>query len=257
MDIEEQFEILRAYKERQRAVVEHDDDPCPDAPPPSPNIDKCFHNHQVVNEGHFVCTVCGLVLDSVLLPEVNFTERCILPRLYAARERLTAVDRHLVRFMQKTGVLLNLHGVLEPLQYMKKESGYKSLNYAIALTCICAEHDEIFQKLQPYLPKSHVAWARSSKLMSCKPQQFSKAWLRQLLIRTKPLTPFQLKKFKQNIREFNSEEKELMQRLIQSYGCCEPRVELIPAETKCALYRFSSAMCRARKMMMKGTVAAV
>ena len=39
-----------------------------------------------------------------------------------------------------------------------------------------------------------------------------------------------------------------MQRLIKSYGCYEPRVEVIPQELKCVLYRFSSAMCRRRRM---------
>ena len=149
-------------------------------PAPPPNEEKCWHNHQVVSEGQYVCTTCGLVLGNVLMAEVNFFDRCVLPRSYAARERLSAVDKHLIRFMERTGVQVQLHGVQERLQFMKKDSGYKSLNYAIALSCICHEDKAACYALRSYLPKSNVSWARSSRLVSCMPRQFSDIWLRHL-----------------------------------------------------------------------------
>ena len=246
MDIEEQFEILREYKRRCR---EYDgDDACQSPPPaPPPNEEKCWHNHQVVNEGQYVCTTCGLVLGNVLMAEVNVFDRCVLPRSYAARERLSAVDKHLIRFMERTGVQVQLHGVQERLQFMKKDSGYKSLNYAIALSCICHEDKAACYALRSYLPKSNVSWARSSRLVSCMPRQFSDIWLRHLLINAKPLTRRQSSRLNENLDKFCREQNDAMRLLIESYGCGSDRhVDSLPDDLRCALYRFSCAAIKPR-----------
>eukprot|EP00117_Sycon_ciliatum_P012949 scpid88804/ scgid13810/ len=247
MDIEEQFRILQSYKES--CLAYNGDDACPSPPPPPPNLDKCWHNHQVVSEGQYVCTACGLVLGHVLLSEVNWTDRCVKARTYSARERLNAVDKHLVCFMKRTGIQVQLHGVQERLQFAKKDNNYKSLNYAIALRCIYHEDEATCQKLRVYLPKSNVAWARSSKLMNCMPEQFAKAWLQQLMTGTRALSKAQAVRLRENLSKFKPEQVELMQRLIRCYDrtASERDLDALPNDLRCALYRFSCAIVKMQK----------
>ena len=52
------------------------------------------------------------------------------------------VDKHLLEFMQKTGVKAPIHPIQERMHFMKKECGYKAVNYAIALTCILEDDND-------------------------------------------------------------------------------------------------------------------
>ena len=78
--------------------------------------------------------------DHLIIPE---HQRCSsMKKLYAAHERLCGVDRHLLHFLSKTELLsdqLRVHSLREQIRAMKKSCLYKSINYAIALSCIVYE----------------------------------------------------------------------------------------------------------------------
>ena len=136
---------------------------------------------QVLHEGSYVCTECGLVMVSDFQPEAKWRDRCVIAHAYTATDRLQAVDKHLLEFMEKADVRAPLHPIQERLRFMKKESGYKSLNYyAIALTCILEDDSESQEKLRPFPPKSNVSWARSSRLLKPLTRHFSESFARML-----------------------------------------------------------------------------
>ena len=81
-----------------------------------------------------------------------------MKKLYAAHERLCGVDRHLLHFLSKTELLsdqLRVHPLREQIRAMKKSCLYKSINYAIALSCIVYKTNvDALRKLLSYLPHS-------------------------------------------------------------------------------------------------------
>ena len=160
--MEEDFRILLEYKRSKAEPAEEEE--------PKPVV--CLHGDQVEHEGFHVCTQCGLVLDHVFQPEVNWTSRCVIAKPYSPSDSLQAVDKHLIAFLEKTGIRAPLHPIQERLRFMKMQSGYKSLNYAIALACILQDDIHAQESLEPYLPQSHVAWARSSRLLKPLPSHF-------------------------------------------------------------------------------------
>ena len=152
----------------------------------------------------------------------------VLPRRYTGRDRLEAVDKHLAKFMEKVGIEAPLHPIQEKLRYLKKESGYKVMNYAIALLCTLGDHEQ----LHPFLPQSNVAWARSSKYLHFPPHA-EKAWLRNLLKNPKRLGKRQQVRLQEQISRLRPEHLEQMKRL----------------QTDChgnarALYRYTSAVLK-------------
>ena len=224
--MEEDFQILLEYK-RSKAVAAA-------AEPPK---QVCLHVDQVEHEGFHVCTQCGLVLDRVFQPEVNWTSRCVIAKSYSPSDSLQAVDKHLIAFMEKTGIRAPLHPIQERLRFMKMQSGYKSLNYAIALACILQEDIDAQESLVPYLPQSNVAWARSSRLLKPLPRHFITLWLRNLLKKPKPLSKAQERKHQENLALFQPEQHDLMHDMTRCYDGS-------PTLLKCALYRFSQAILK-------------
>ena len=204
----------------------------------------CLHLDQVEHDGYYVCSACGLVLDTLYQPEVNWTDRCVISKSYSSTDRIQAVDRHLIEFMQKTGIVSPLHPIQERLKFMKKESGYKSLNYAIALTCILEGDCDSIMKLLPFLPDSNVAWARSSRMLRPQPPSFVMAWLYHLMKNPRPLSKSQLKKFHDHVSLFQPDHVDLMYRLIRCYGCYGYDLDALPHDLKCALYRYSCAILK-------------
>ena len=234
--MEEDFQILLEYKKEQaerKAQAERQ--------PKDKTKQECQHCDQVEHEGFYVCTKCGLALGHVFQPEVNWTSRCVIPHTYSSTDRLQALDKHLRQFMEKTGIKMPLHPIQEKLRYMKIESGYKNLNYAIALSCILPQ--ESLDKVAPFLPQSHVSWARSSRLLP-KPlsTQFIRTWLHRLMKNGRRLTKSQEQRFRKNLDLLQPEQHEIMTSMIRCYGCHD--WESLPQELRSALYRFSCAMVK-------------
>ena len=137
MELEEQFQILQQYlktkvDEKAKRVQDEDEEEEEE----EEEDRRCDHSYQVVHEGYYVCTSCGIAMDSVYLPEVNWESRCVIGHSYSCKDRIGAVDKHLRHFMEKAGIRASHHVIQEKLLFMKKECMYKSLNYAIALTCM-------------------------------------------------------------------------------------------------------------------------
>ena len=207
---------------------------------------KCLHNDQVLHEGSYVCTACGLVLVSDFQPEVNWSDRCVLASTYTGADRLQAVDKHLAWFLEKTGLEVRLHPVQERLRFMKKECRYRSLSYPLALMCILEGHSEDQERLQSFLPKSHVAWARSSRLLKPLPVHFQKSWLRRLIQSPKSLSSAQLRRLHSNVALFRDDERDIMHDMISAYGSPSKSLDSLPYDLKYALYKFSSALLKSR-----------
>ena len=189
-DLDEAFNILHEYKKaqeeskrQQQKELQQKDESVEEQKRDEEKI--CMHEgEQVLHEGSYVCTECGLVMVSDFQPEAKWRDRCVIA--HASTDRLQAVDKHLLEFMVKADVRAPLHPIQERLRFMKKESGYKSLNYAIALTCILEDDSESQEKLRPFLPKSNVSWARSSRLLKPQPRHFLRVWIHRLKENPKP-----------------------------------------------------------------------
>ena len=280
MDLEEAFQILSDYKKTQKEVKEkqlvlermeaqkqkqpEEEEEEESDGEKGEQEEDCLHQDQVLHEGSYVCTRCGLVLTSDFQPEVNWTDRCVAPHIYSATDRLQAVDKHLIHFMEKVGISAPLHPIQEKLRFMKKESRYRGLNYAIALTCILEHDSESQARLRPYLPRSNVAWARSSRLlMKPLPEHFIRVWYRHLATNAKQLSKFQMRKLCKNITLLKPEQSNLMYHLItlvhpeqgnlmstviRPYGCHGYDIFGLPPLLQCVLYRFS---CAALQLTMK------
>ena len=108
-------------------------------------------------------------MDVVYLPEVDVHKRySLMKKPYAAHERLCGVVRHLLHFLSKTELLsdqLRVHPLREQICAMKKSCLYKSINYAIALSCkVYDTNVDALRKLPSYLPHSNVSWLRFSRI---------------------------------------------------------------------------------------------
>ena len=143
---------------------------------------KCLHEGTDTDE-EYVCQKCGLVLGQIYCPDVHWLEHAIKAREYSDMDRLNAVDKTLADFLDKVGWhdSLPLHDVQELLKAMKFRSGFRSINYAIALTCILDGHEELQEKIAPFLPRSNAAWARSLAVLDPVPPVFVRSWLKNLL----------------------------------------------------------------------------
>ena len=246
MELDEQFHILKEYlrtkeEEKVKEVQNQDEEVVSN----DSQAEICYHPNQVIHEGYYVCTDCGIVLDMVFEPEVDWEKRCVLAKTYSSADRIEGVDKHLRHFMEKTGIRAQHHAIQEKLEFMKKECGYNSLNYAIALTCILEGDQESLEKLRPFLPQSYVAWARSSRVLP-KPlsTHFIATWLRHLTTHSKSLSKSQRQKFHENIARFQPEQTDIMYRMIQCFGCYGYNIDSLPPELSCALYRFSCAILK-------------
>ena len=115
--------------------------------------EQCEHEGVEMAED-FVCCKCGLVLSSIYQPDVHWHEHAVLDRQYTDSDRLVAVDKNLMKFMEKADFHRSLPLVViqERLRAMKISSGYKNLNYAIAWTCILGEDEESRDRRAPFLP---------------------------------------------------------------------------------------------------------
>ena len=255
--MEEEFQILLEYKKAQeeakvKRLLEmkvggggEGDDGEEEEEKEEEEAKVCPHYDQVVHEGSYVCTSCGLVLSQVFMPEVNWSDRCVMPSIYSASDRLGAVDKHLAWFLEKSGIRATLHPVQERLRFMKKECRYKSINYALALMCILEGDPESQEKLRPYLPKSHAAWARSSRIMKPLSNFFITSWLDHLMINAKQLSTSQWKRFHTNVALFQTEQSNLMRDMIVDYGCHQDDdLHRLPHELQYALYRFSCVILK-------------
>ena len=248
--MEEAFNILSEYKKAQKEAKERAEaQKQSDASSQEGQKEKeeiiCSHEDQILHEGSYVCTGCGLVMGSDFQPEVNWSDRCVIAREYSATDRLRAVDKHLLEFMQKAGLTASLHPIQERMHFMKKECGYKAINYAIALTCILEDDSESQERLRPYLPKSNVAWARSCRLL--KPStHFLRVWLHRLGENHRPLSKSQLQRFRENVAQIMTqpEKSDLMYRIIRHHGYYGYDLYTLPDELQCILYRFSCAILK-------------
>ena len=253
-DLDEAFNILYEYKKaqeeskrQQQKELQQKDESVEEKKRDEERI--CMHEgEQVLHEGSYVCTECGLVMVSDFQPEAKWRDRCVIAHAYTATDRLQAVDKHLLEFMVKADVRAPLHPIQERLRFMKKESGYKSLNYAIALTCILEDDSESQEKLQPFLPKSNVSWARSSRLLKPQPRHFLRVWIRRLKENPKPLTKAQQRKFGENVALLlqQPELSALFHSIISfhGYGMYGYHLDDLPDDLQCALYRFSCAVLK-------------
>ena len=143
--MEEEFQILFDYlkvQKEEKAGLSY-----PEAPDPEKKEEECVHSEQVMHEGYYVCTGCGMVMESIFLPEVDWEKRCTRTRTYSSTDRITAVDRHLRGFLEKADISHPVHPIQEKLRFMKIESRFKSINYAIALTCILQDDVSAQEKL--------------------------------------------------------------------------------------------------------------
>ena len=217
-------------------------------------IDSCEHEG-VETEEAFVCRRCGLVLDNLYLPEYNWTDRCVIPRQYRASDRLDAVDRALDKFLNRISLqtYLPMYIVQSRLRAMKIDAGYKSLNYAIALSCILEGDEALQEEIRPYLPRSNNAWARSMRLMAPPPAIFVQNWLKNLLKRSTtyvPPTPSrdlskqQEQRFKETLERFDDVEHQVRRDLVTAYDSdLEPDdFSRLPSELRIALYKFAMAV---------------
>ena len=136
-------------------------------------------------EEAYVCCKCGLVLsvcvvEDIFQPDVHWLDHAMMARQYTNMDRLNAVDKTLADFLDKVGWYdsLPLHDVQELLKAMKFRSHFKSLNYAIALTCILEGHELLQEKISPFLPRSNAAWARNFRVLDPVPPAFVRTWLK-------------------------------------------------------------------------------
>ena len=146
---------------------------------------KCVHEG-IETEEEFVCQKCGLVLGQVYCPDVHWLEHAVKSKEHTDMSRLNAMDKTLGDFLDRIGwydsLPLPWHDVQELLKAMKFRSHLKSLNYAIALTCILEEHELLQEKISPFLPRSNAASARDLVVLDPVLPAFVRSWLKKLLM---------------------------------------------------------------------------
>ena len=140
---------------------------------------------------------------------------------YAAHERLCGVDRHLLHFLSKTELLsdqLRAHPLREKICAMKKSCLYKSLNYAIALSCIVYDTNvDALRKLHSCLPHSNVSWLMFSRIMKPLPQHFPLLYVLHLMESTRMVASLQLSTLRSNLLLLSPSNISLMTSLIDAY----------------------------------------
>ena len=216
--------------------------------------EQCEHE-AIETEEAVVCQRCGLVLDNLYGPDVHWFDHAVMPRVYSARDQLNAVDKALYKFIDRICLQTDIpmYTVQERLRAMKIDAGYKSLNYAIALSCILEGDHEAQEKIRPFLPKSNNAWARSMRLMSPPPVIFLKNWLNNLMrtsltyvppSSSRDLSKQQEERFRENVQRFDELERKVMHDLAATYDCELDADDFLrlPTQLKIALYKYSMAV---------------
>ena len=215
---------------------------------------SCNHVDETVIDGSYVCTQCAHVIEQhVYAPEHDFHKRCMPEkRCYQSRQRLLGVDRHLVSFLKKTniGEFLSSHFYLHPLQEtlhsLKKSCLYKSLNYAIALSCLLFECDYIVQmRLRTFLPRSNVSWLRFARMLRPLPSRFPLLFCLHLLESSRQLTPQQVLTTRKNLPRLSGVDTSILLSVVDAY-CWEmqPLSDLINnfdshhEDLQCILYDY-------------------
>ena len=96
-NIDEEFQILADYlAERKKLPVESESE--------DDEEKQCDHEG-VETEEDFVCRKCDLALSGISQPDVYWREHAVLDQEYTDADRLTAVDKNLIKFMERA----NLH----------------------------------------------------------------------------------------------------------------------------------------------------
>ena len=241
MDVD--FAMLLEYLTRKKQPTQVSSEPL--------EKKKCVHEGIDTDEEH-VCQKCGLVLGQIYCPDVHWLEHAIKAREYSDMDRLNAVDKTLADFLDKVGWhdSLPLHDVQELLKAMKFRSGFRSINYAIALTCILDGHEELQEKITPFLPRSNAAWARSLAVLDPVPPVFVRSWLKNLLKPTpsRNLTQTQKKRVHDSLPHFTDTELQVMYDLIECYGFDMSRpsrhlnLEALPLELRHVVHKYVQAV---------------
>jgi len=192
---------------------------------------ECDHEG-IDTEEAFVCKKCGLVLDNIYLPDVNWFEHAMPARIYSDVDRLQAVNKNLIRFMEKAGLQRSLYIIQERMRVMKINCCYQSLNYAIALACIFKGDEEVQRQLEQFLPRSNVSWVRSMRI-GFDSDHFFQLWRNNLMKQTSK-------------RSLNDNQKE---KIFQTMDKLKMEVsrqdfEDQPMRVQHALYRFADALSK-------------
>ena len=218
--------------------------------------EKQCENEAIETEEAVVCQRCGLVLDNLHGPDVHWFDHAVMPRVYSARDQLNAVDKALCKFIDRICLQTDLpmYTVQERLRAMKIDAGYKSLNYAIAVSCILEGDHEAQEEIRPFPPKSNNAWARSMRLMSPPPVIFLKNWLNNVMrtsltyvppSSSRDLSKQQEERFRENVQHFDELERKVMHDLAAMYDCELDADDLLRLKTQLkiiALYKYSMAV---------------
>lgn len=246
LELEDAFEELKRYvyakrQEEQRILEETEEAESDD------EEKKCLHE-EIETEDEYTCRKCGVVLTSKFQPDALWFDHAMGERVYSDVDRLNAATKALNTFIERVELETNvpLYVLQERLRYLKIDAGFKNLNYAIVLICLLEGDVLAQQALIPFLPKSHVAWARSMRLLNPLPDIFYKNWLKVLLSKcpSRDLSKTQKKFFFERCSHFNSLEKTAMDHLIlcYDYDLMLEEFEKFPFELKHALYRFTRAV---------------
>ena len=205
----------------------------------------------IETDDEYVCQKCGLVLGQVYNPDLHWLEHAMKARENSDMNRLNAVDKTLADFLDKVGSYdsLTRHDIQELLKAIQFRSHYKSLNYAIALTCILEGHELLQETIAPFLPHSNTAWARSLAIMIPIPPAFVQNWLKHLL-RSAPsrnLTQTQKKRIFDALQHFNETELQVIYDLIKCYGLDIEKsrhlnLDALPLELRHVLHKYALAV---------------
>ena len=250
LEMDADFQILMEYLDRKRELQVSSEE--------SSDTKQCIHEGIDTEEEH-VCQKCGLVLGQMYCPDVHWLEHAMKAREYTTMDRLNAVDKALGEFLDKVGWndSLPLHDIQELLKAMKHRSGYKSLNYAIALTCILDGH-QVQEKIASFLPRSNAAWARSLAVLDPVPPVFIRSWLNNLLKPTpsRNLTQTQKKRIFDALQKFNETELQVMYDLIKCYGLDIDKsrhlnLDALPLELKHVVHKYVLAVKKKKPKLVK------
>ena len=254
--MDSEFEILYAYVRSKKQCALEEKKKKKKKKEIEESEEVCYHREeQVEHAGHRVCSQCGFVMADIYMPEVKWRERCTSIKTYTDSDRIQGVNRHLVHFLNKIDFTLphaQFHPVQEALQAMKKSSSYKSMNYAIALSCILHEDHDAVRTLRSSLPRSNVSWLRSSRITQPLPSCFPLMFLLHLMEHIKgPLSARQLNTLKVNLSLMSPADLSMMHLLIDAYCWHDYSLEYLvdhvtslPPDLANILYQFTKTAVR-------------
>ena len=174
--MDEDFAVLLEYPTRKKQPTQVSSQPLE-------KKKKCLHEGTDTDAGRTCLSKMRSRARSNLCADVHWLEHTMKAREYSDMDRLNAVDKTLADFLDRVDFYesLPLHDVQELLKAMKFRSGFRSINYVIAPTCILDGHKELQEKIAPFLPRSNAAWARSLAVLDPVPPVFVRSWLKNLL----------------------------------------------------------------------------